>query len=91
MKKVIFKVSGRVQGVFFRKYTQQTALSLSLIGEARNLADGSVQVTAIGLEENLSKLESWLWKGSPMSKVSDVIEIERSEDTSFQHQDFLTR
>jgi len=43
-----FRVSGKVQGVWFRAATREQALLLHLRGFARNLADGSVEVVATG-------------------------------------------
>lgn len=71
-----FKIYGLVQGVFFRKYTQQKALELSLKGTIRNRLDGSVEARATGSEQNLQIFEEWLWSGSPQSKVSSV-EVEK--------------
>lgn len=80
MKKVIFTVVGRVQGVFFRKYTQQKAQSLGISGEARNMSDGSVQVIAVASDSAITDLERWLWKGSPMSKVKTVRRVALETD-----------
>lgn len=91
MKKVKFKVSGRVQGVFFRKYTQQKALSLGISGEARNMPDGSVQVIACATDDAVNALEAWLWKGSPMAKVAQVIRLEESDDADKDKEGFATR
>ena len=65
-------VSGRVQGVWFRETTRRKALELGLTGQALNLRDGTVEVTACGDEQALRELRNWLWEGSPMSRVDDV-------------------
>ena len=65
-------VSGRVQGVCFRMYTQQQARILGLTGWVRNLADGRVEVMASGEEERLKTLQDWLQKGPEMAKVLNV-------------------
>jgi acylphosphatase len=68
-----FRVTGRVQGVFFRSETRRKATELSLTGWVKNLADGNVELIACGEPENLKKLESWLWQGPPAAEVTDVI------------------
>lgn len=67
-----FRVTGRVQGVFFRDSTRQVAQSLRLTGYARNLPDGSVEVLACGARESLDRLETWLHSGPPHAKVAGV-------------------
>ena len=67
-----FLVSGKVQGVWFRASTREQALRLNLQGFARNLADGSVEVVALGDANSLALLESWLWQGPMLAKVSNV-------------------
>lgn len=66
------RVSGRVQGVWFRKNTKDQALKLNLIGSAINLSDGSVEVVVQGEDAQVNELLQWLWKGSPLSRVDDV-------------------
>ena len=73
MKCIQVLILGKVQGVFFRKYTQKTAISLQLTGWVRNRLDGSVELQALGSEEGLRQLIQWCHKGSPMSNVQDVI------------------
>lgn len=68
-----FLVSGRVQGVFYRASTREQALALGLLGHARNLQDGRVEVVAEGDATALAALERWLWQGPPAAKV-DVVE-----------------
>ncbi len=66
------KVLGRVQGVWFRKYTKEAAEACGVCGYVCNLQDGSVYLEAEGEEEQLRNLLSRLEKGSPMSRVSRV-------------------
>ena len=65
-------MSGRVQGVFFRAATAQRARELGVVGHARNLDDGTVEVLAIGSPERLQKLRDWLEVGPPAARVSRV-------------------
>lgn len=65
-------VSGKVQGVFYRKYTHAEGTRLGLQGWVRNLDDGRVEITAQGPKELLAQLVQWCHRGSPKSKVSDV-------------------
>lgn len=65
-------VQGLVQGVFYRKYAEEMALKLGLLGFVMNKSDGSVYIEAEGKEEDLQKMVDWCWKGSPKSKVDDV-------------------
>ena len=67
-----YKVSGRVQGVFFRASTQREALNLGLTGYARNLSDGSVEVLACGPASAVEQLGDWLSIGPPVAQVSHV-------------------
>ncbi|SIN88381.1 acylphosphatase [Sulfurivirga caldicuralii] len=72
MERLHALVSGRVQGVWFRAYTQRKARELGLTGWVRNLPDGRVEVVAEGPRPQLEALAQWLWQGSPLSKVTDV-------------------
>ncbi|MES2670433.1 MAG: acylphosphatase [Pseudomonadota bacterium] len=66
---VLFFVSGRVQGVAFRAHTRAQALTLDLRGHARNLADGRVEVLAVGDAEAVERLAAWLRHGPPSARV----------------------
>jgi len=66
-------VSGRVQGVFFRASTRDRARQLGLVGRARNLPDGRVEVIASGPEADLAALRRWLHDGPPQASVTGVI------------------
>ena len=65
-------VSGIVQGVFFRAYTQQEAIAIGVTGWVRNTPDGDVEILAQGTKEQLERLIVWCHKGSPSSKVENV-------------------
>jgi acylphosphatase len=69
-------ISGRVQGVGFRYFVQKHAVELGLDGWARNLADGRVEVYAVGSPEKLSNLAARLHAG-PIG--SDVRTVEQQE------------
>ena len=70
-----FHVSGLVQGVFFRASTQARARELGLVGWAKNLADGRVEVVAGGDAAAIDELERWLQRGPPGARV-DAVERE---------------
>ena len=70
-----FKVSGRVQGVFFRASTRDVATDLNVTGHAINLPNGDVEVLACGAGIAIDQLLQWLQKGPPMASVASVEEI----------------
>lgn len=66
-----FEVFGRVQGVFFRKYTKQQAEKLSLTGWCENTRDDTVRGEIEGVEMNVNAMKEWLQHtGSPSSRVT---------------------
>jgi len=65
-------VSGRVQGVSFRYYTQQAAILIGVTGWVRNLQDRRVEVVAEGTAEQLRALEKFLHHGSPSARVDQL-------------------
>lgn len=66
------RVSGRVQGVFFRASTRDRARELGLTGHAHNLPDGAVEVLACGDAEAVRVLREWLWDGPAHARVDAV-------------------
>ena len=66
-------VSGRVQGVWFRKSSQQKALSLGLSGSAVNLADGRVELHLYGESDRVDEMLSWLAVGPPRARVDELV------------------
>jgi acylphosphatase len=66
------RVHGLVQGVFFRDTTRQRARALGLTGWVRNMADGSVEVTAEGPRPALDSLLEFLHTGPVDARVERV-------------------
>jgi len=69
-------VRGRVQGVGFRYFAQRAADELGLAGYTRNLADGSVEVYAVGPPGPLDRLAGLLYRGPRWADVRGVEEQE---------------
>jgi acylphosphatase len=67
------QVCGRVQGVFYRASTREQAQRRAIVGHARNLPDGTVEVLAVGEEPAVAELIKWLHQGPPAARVTDVI------------------
>ena len=76
-------VSGMVQGVGFRFFTQDEAERLRLSGYVRNLRDGRVEVYAIGGPGQLDTLRASLKRGPSGAMVSQVTEEPASPDPQF--------
>jgi len=65
-------VSGLVQGVAYRAFTQRTASRQDLRGGVRNLEDGRVAVEVEGERQAIESLIASLRNGPPMAQVQDV-------------------
>jgi len=78
MKRIKLIIKGRVQGIFYRKITQKTAISLGIIGYVRNLPDGSVEVVAEAPEQKLKELIGFCRKGPERAVVTNI-QIQFSE------------
>jgi acylphosphatase len=76
MRRVLLRVSGRVQGVCYRAETRRAARGLGLVGHVRNLDDGDVEVLAEGAPEAIAALIAWCRKGPPHALVTDVDVVE---------------
>ena len=78
-----YLVSGIVQGVGFRYFTQDEAERLQLAGFVRNLRDGRVEVYAIGSYERLTRLRTLLERGPRGAMVQEVTEHAADVDLKF--------
>jgi len=68
----IYRVSGRVQGVFYRASAQARARELGITGYANNLPDGRVEVLACGEPVALERFVEWLRVGPVTAHVTSV-------------------
>lgn len=65
-------ISGKVQGVYFRKHTQDVSLQNYVYGWVKNLSDGDVECVLEGLKSNVDKVIRWCHQGPPNSRVDNV-------------------
>lgn len=65
-------VSGRVQGVYYRGFTQSVAIRLGILGYAQNLPDGRVKVLAQGDRQDVLELLDNLKIGPNLADVGGV-------------------
>ena len=70
----LFRIEGRVQGVGYRWFVERVADELGLAGYVKNLYDDSVEVYAIGSEEQLGELRRRLERGPRGARVFRVEE-----------------
>jgi len=72
MKAVHARITGRVQGVSFRYWTEQEATRLGVAGWVRNEPDGSVELYAEGSADAVEALLAWCRQGPSPAWVRDV-------------------
>ena len=65
-------ISGKVQGVYFRKHTQDISLQNNVYGWVKNLVNGDVECVLEGLKSNVDKVMIWCNQGPPGSHVDNV-------------------
>lgn len=69
----VIRVSGRVQGVFFRQSAKRKAAELGVVGFARNEPDGTVTIEAEGDTFALDTLVAWCHEGPTHAKIERVV------------------
>ncbi len=80
-------ISGLVQGVGFRFFTQRAAAKHQVRGMVKNLPDGRVEVYVEGFESSVKNFYQDLLGGPSYSRVEDIEEI--VEDPGGQYKAFL--
>lgn len=80
MKTIRLIIKGKVQGVFYRASTKDTANKLGIKGWVRNLPDGNVEIMATAEQQILYNFIMWCHQGPPKAIVDEVI----SEETEFR-------
>jgi acylphosphatase len=75
------KITGRVQGVFFRHSAWLKAQQLEITGFVRNDINGSVYIEAEGEKEDLDEFVKWCHHGPPFARVDQT----KTSPGSLQH------
>lgn len=69
-------VTGRVQGVFFRRSLQEVARGLGVVGWVANRDDGSVEAWLEGAAEDVDEVVRWVAAGGPPQATVDAVVTE---------------
>jgi acylphosphatase len=78
-----YRIQGRVQGVGFRWFVARNATRLRVMGYARNLPDGSVEVVAVAPDGAcLAEFETLIGRGPEFAQVTSVDKGDISVDTN---------
>jgi acylphosphatase len=72
VKRARVRVSGRVQGVFFRATCAAIARRAGVGGSVRNLDDGGVEAVFEGRDEAVDRLVAWCRLGPAGARIDDV-------------------
>lgn len=85
MKRVRVRVSGRVQGVFYRVTCARLARDAGLGGNVRNLPDGEVEAVFEGSDDAVDTLVKWCRHGPDLARVDriDVLAEEPVGESTF--------
>lgn len=71
----IVRISGRVQGVWFRQSTKDKAVALGVTGWCRNCSDGTVEALFQGEKKAVQDMIDWCHVGPKMARV-DRVDVE---------------
>jgi acylphosphatase len=71
-KRAEIRVSGKVQGVFFRASTREQARARGLGGWVKNMPDGSVEAVLEGPAEDVEDVVEWAHEGPKSATVEDI-------------------
>ncbi len=71
-KQVHVFISGTVQGVSFRAFTQREAHKYGVHGWVRNVEDGRVEAVFSGTEDAVDRLVIWCQRGPLSAQVSGI-------------------
>lgn len=84
-KSVHVRIQGKVQGVWYRAWTDQTARGLGLSGWVRNCSDGTVEALFSGEEGPVDDMLANCWEGPEMALVTsvDAEECSAPKETGF--------
>jgi acylphosphatase len=70
--RILTNISGKVQGVSFRKHTLKIACELNVSGWVRNQSDGTVQGCFEGNDSHVEALLVWCFVGPERARVQAI-------------------
>lgn len=76
-EQVNIRVTGKVQDVFFRQTTRETARRLGISGWVRNEPDGAVYIEAQGTEAAMADFIAWCQEGPAQARV-DAVTVDKT-------------
>ena len=74
------RVTGLVQGVFFRAWTRDEARRLGIAGWVRNCPDGAVEAHLEGEADKVERMIVLLRQGPPQARVDDVLVVDSASE-----------
>ncbi|KAM9134055.1 acylphosphatase-2-like isoform 1-T1 [Pangshura tecta] len=87
-----YEVYGDVQGVFFRKYTEDQGKKLGVVGWVKNTPYGTVTGQVQGPKEKIEIMKNWLRNvGSPMSRIDQAVFSNEREISTLEFPNFTTK
>lgn len=76
------QIFGRVQGVWYRAWTEREAQSRGLDGWVRNRQDGTVEAVFSGAEADVKDMIEACWSGPPAARVEEIVESDAEHEGS---------
>ncbi|XP_071973996.1 acylphosphatase-2-like isoform X2 [Engystomops pustulosus] len=87
-----YEIYGDVQGVFFRKYTEDQAKHVAVVGWVKNTPHGTVTGQVQGSKEKVEKMKNWLRDiGSPMSRIDKAVFLNERQIQDLEYTNFKTK
>nr|DBA17113.1 TPA: hypothetical protein GDO54_002608 [Pyxicephalus adspersus] len=79
-------------GVFFRKYTEDQAKKVTVVGWVKNTPCGTVTGQVQGSKEKVEIMKNWLQNvGSPMSRIDKAVFSNERQITNLEFSNFKTK
>lgn len=72
MKALSVRITGMVQGVGYRAWTEEAAKARGLSGWVRNRRDGSVETVIAGPDDEVTEMLAYFWQGPTNCRVERV-------------------
>ncbi len=87
---IIYIVHGVVQGVGYRNFVRNIAKRNGIRGGVRNVADGSVEIVAIGKKGNIEQFEAQIKISDKYGpQVMQVEKVVKASEDELAYEDFL--